>query len=908
MDVLTQGFQWITNTKFVTSVRYDPPRRPRLKLIYGSSSSLSLAAILYAEQLATNLLLIQNSAESLASRVLLQNALGRYNLDSNDTQANWGRAVGDLQIGLGIGGAGKYLVQCQVFGPDTSGPERSHSVINVTTNSTAPIRLPYNHPNGTAVFLGDRDDGGYPGILYPPLNLTSQPVNSTLNLTQGTYQNTPVSDSMPLVVGPWQINSSMSLLSITVPVINNTSSAQVLGWITVVFTSDLLETIQNSSLGLGTTGVNLLVGPDTPTNRLAEGVSYASPHRQSEDFIEKQRIRFLTPPTINSSRSTRHGGAQYPNTSLTFTMSQYPAVQSVFADKQDGSSNAGSNLDTYNEEGDHVSVGYALIETALGDWAIVVEESFEEVYQPIINLRNVLLACIFGTVGVIVIFIFPLAHYSVRPIRDLRAATLKTVDPYDFSEQDESSERNSIRSLSPPPATAADEENQTDAEIAKKEGFVTKIVKLSFRKARRVGKRRTPPGERKFRIPGKVKDRNHCVTDELTDLTRTFNDMSEELMMQYARLEERVKERTMELELSKKAAEAANESKTLFIANISHELKTPLNGILGMCAVSMSEDDPQKIKRSLGIIYKSGDLLLNLLTDLLTFSKNQIGQQLTLDEKEFRLADVCSQILSIFDKQAKEGSISLDVVFEGPNYSLETASGTPGQPGYGPFGTGRVKDMWLWGDQHRILQVVINLVSNSLKFTPAGGSVTVRIKCIGEADPDTSSAHRKDSTNSKVSRNTNRSKDSRDSSKISARLRGRGSSAAVSTNESLKVAQSPDERRNIHTAIEINSREPKTLQSPMISRDRSTSPPPINARILLFDFEVEDTGPGIAPAQQKKIFEPFVQGDLGLSKKFGGTGLGLSICAQLAGLMRGSMSLRSVEGEGSVFSMRIPLR
>ena len=61
-----------------------------------------------------------------------------------------------------------------------------------------------------------------------------------------------------------------------------------------------------------------------------------------------------------------------------------------------------------------------------------------------------------------------------------------------------------------------------------------------------------------------------------------------------------------QLEISKKAAEAANESKTLFIANISHELKTPLNGILGMCAVCLGEDDLPRIKRSLQVIYKSG--------------------------------------------------------------------------------------------------------------------------------------------------------------------------------------------------------------------------------------------------------------------------------------------------------------
>jgi osomolarity two-component system sensor histidine kinase SLN1 len=76
----------------------------------------------------------------------------------------------------------------------------------------------------------------------------------------------------------------------------------------------------------------------------------------------------------------------------------------------------------------------------------------------------------------------------------------------------------------------------------------------------------------------------------------------------------------------------------------------------------------------------------------------------------------------------------------------------------------------------------------------------------------------------------------------------------------------------------------------------------------MFEFEVEDSGPGIPAHLQERVFEPFVQGDIGLSKNFSGTGLGLSICSQLAKLMRGSISLESVEGTGSTFTLRIPLK
>lgn len=500
----------------------------------------------------------------------------------------------------------------------------------------------------------------------------------------------------------------------------------------------------------------------------------------------------------------------------------------------------------------------------------------------------------------ILILLLPIAHVSVRPIRQLRAATRKTVEPY-IPDSSTSGDSHAMDE------TSSGDEQSVDVVEARKEGFLSTLSRWKQGKKKNHRRSRLDGSRRTFRIPGKVPTRKHWIKDELTDLTETFNDMSDELVMQYERLEERVKERTAELELSKKAAEVANESKTLFIANISHELKTPLNGILGMCAVCMQEDDPGKIRQSLGIIYKSGDLLLHLLTDLLTFSKNSIGQQLTLDEREFRIGDISSQVLSIFDKQAKDGQINLSVLFQGPNDSLGNANADEAARIYGPFGTGKVEDMCLWGDRNRILQVLINLVSNSLKFTPLNGSVEVRIRCVGLAESSEVAlgrfGSRQNSLQSKQSKTSKTSKKSRNRS----RPQGRGGSDASltpSTNTDKANGSIQDHESNISINVAGS-----TKQIPKVAiRKRSVSPPPLNTKNLSFEFEVEDTGPGIPEDQQERVFEPFVQGDLGLSKKFGGTGLGLSICSQLAGLMGGRMALKSTVGIGSTFTMEIPLR
>ena len=867
---------------------------PSLKLTVSvRTSSLTLTASLYANQLDSNLVLIQSSVKAISTRIALQTALQRYN-SGNNTDANWVRASSDMQSALSGGGSSDMLLEAQVFSKNGTGDGGPFGLLNASSPAIADsIQLPFLNPDGTPVYLGD-NGSGYPDQLYPNLTFQSTVINDTFNRSDAFWNGQQLYNNSTIFLGPWLLNGSFALLSLTVPVVNDSSSDDTLGWITVIANADSIFNIEQSVQGLGRTGQILIVAPSTSTQKLPNNVQAIGSSTANRTAAKTQDMQFVLPPTQNSSRSTRHSMRAYGMPNLPFQMQSYPGVLDAYTSDTGSPNNAGSLISTRNEENDHVSVGYALPLSPIVDWALIVEQGYGEVIAPIHRLRNVLVACVFGTVGAILLLLLPLAHLSVRPIRRLREATKKTVEPYRY-ESDDGSVRSS-NSEDIEVQESGDEGSVTTA--ARKEGFMGRMSQWRSRRQRNEKEHKDRQRRQTFRIPGKVQDRKHIVQDELTDLTRTFNEMSEELMMQYERLEERVKERTQELEISKKAAEAANESKTAFIANISHELKTPLNGILGMCAVCMQEEDHTKIKRSLGIIYKSGDLLLHLLTDLLTFTKNQIGQHLTLDEREFRLSDVCSQVISIFEKQAKDGSIKLGVSYEGPQDGLETAGGAPLQSGFGPYGTGRVRDMFLWGDQHRILQVIINLVSNSLKFTPPNGSVNVKIKCVGDA-PEKAESTRKGSLLSK------QSKQSKRQSPRGSRARFTG--VRSDSGSSFTPSQRGRERAKYSdTALHINGHEPKSIPTVAIT-ERASTPPPINARILLFEFVVEDTGPGIPENQQQRVFEPFVQGDIGLNRKYQGTGLGLSICSQLASLMKGTIELESQVEVGSKFTMRIPL-
>ncbi|KAI1778677.1 putative histidine kinase SlnCl1 [Hypoxylon cercidicola] len=864
------------------------------------TSGLSLTASLKAAQVSSEIELIQTTCNHIATRLLLQNALLSF-YHGNVTDSIWNQASADISTALNSGnGVASNLLQARLYSRNETGGDTG-GLLSVTGTNITEIRLPYKASDGSQATLSDTASG-YPPMLYPNITYynSTDPDPAYPNHTAVVARPFPdirIDSSVNgLVLGPLVINETYALISLTIPIRQNVLDDVVLGYMTTIAEATSLVNIAGSKEGLGDTGSTLIIGPSTGWNRFSKYNLPANSSHEAASNFSSVDVNFVLPPRPMPGSADRHTAHNYAsgNYNEPFPVSQYNAAFRAFTTRNPSINNASSMLSTTNEQGVAVAVGYARPQTTLVNWTLIVEQDKSEAYIPIETLQHILLGCVFGTVGLTLLLVFPCAHLSVMPIRRLKSATEKSIAPPGYAE-----------------AYIDDLDYEDEDGHHGSSGVSRKSANGTLIRLKNLIRRHTRSGvvpsvhdsesrRQIFKIPAKVNDRKHIITDELTELTTTFNEMSDELLKQYTSLEEKVAERTRELEISKKAAEAANESKTLFIANISHELKTPLNGILGMCAVCMEEDDLARVKQSLKTLYKSGDLLLHLLEDLLSFSKNQIGQQLSLEEREFRLADIRSQVATIFDKQVREGSIDFSVAFFGTepdtNPSPERADIDEKLPAIGPLGTGRLKDMCLWGDQHRILQVLINLVSNSLKFTPAGGKVSVRIRCLREIE-----------TALDVSRTSSLSKTGSGRPGRNRHRMGSGSNKSNKSKSSADLSTTPTQYKGGGTALSINPLDPKATPHIRI-RERSPTPPPPSAKSFLFEFEVEDSGPGIPEHMQQRVFEPFVQGDLGLSKKFGGTGLGLSICQQLANLMGGSISLKSTMGVGTTFTMQIPLK
>ena len=157
-----------------------------------------------------------------------------------------------------------------------------------------------------------------------------------------------------------------------------------------------------------------------------------------------------------------------------------------------------------------------------------------------------------------------------------------------------------------------------------------------------------------------------------------------------------------DLEIATQSAIKANETKSLFLATMSHEIRTPLNGIIGFTDLLLQSELSTEQQEHLSLIHKSGDILLNIINDILDFSRIESGQ-MELDNIDFDLTETIEDILDIHSQTASSKQIDLLYLIDSkvPRY--------------------------IHGDQGRLKQILLNLISNGLKFTKQG-AVSLEVK------------------------------------------------------------------------------------------------------------------------------------------------------------------------------------
>jgi signal transduction histidine kinase len=237
------------------------------------------------------------------------------------------------------------------------------------------------------------------------------------------------------------------------------------------------------------------------------------------------------------------------------------------------------------------------------------------------------------------------------------------------------------------------------------------------------------------------------------------------------------------LELAKSQAEAVSQAKSEFLALMSHELRTPLNGMLGLSQALKLEPLEPGEREQVELLEESGRTLLALLNDVLDMAKIEAGK-LDIAPAPEDLSRLAERVVRVNQAQARE---------KGTEITLEIDPAVP---------------RTLMFDPLRVRQCLGNLVSNAVKFTPAG-QIRVRVSCEAGTQPDR----------------------------------------------------------------------------------------------MLAKISVADTGVGMSPAVLARIFTPFEQADPTIARRTGGTGLGLNITRRLAQMMGGSVSVRSIEGQGSTFTL-----
>ena len=283
----------------------------------------------------------------------------------------------------------------------------------------------------------------------------------------------------------------------------------------------------------------------------------------------------------------------------------------------------------------------------------------------------------------------------------------------------------------------------------------------------------------------------------------------QEIRLFNEQLEEKIKERTMELEVAIKV-------KNDFLASISHELRTPLNAIVGFSQVLLDQhfgDLNEKQEEYAREISKGGKHLNALISDILSFSEVDTGK-MELELSPVNIKALLENSIMVIKEKASKKKISLDLQIPP-----------------------ELTDLAITADERKIKQVLFNLLANAVKFAPEKGAITIVASHLSFA------------------------------------------------NGHLQTADG------------------QIIYSPM------TNDQELMTHRNFLKISVADTGIGIAPEDQGKIFDEFYQVQSGTTDKTPGTGLGLSLTKRLVEMHGGKIWVESEgEGKGSRFSFVIPIK
>ncbi|HEY9904622.1 MAG TPA: ATP-binding protein [Candidatus Sericytochromatia bacterium] len=325
---------------------------------------------------------------------------------------------------------------------------------------------------------------------------------------------------------------------------------------------------------------------------------------------------------------------------------------------------------------------------------------------------------------------------------------------------------------------------------------------------------------------------------------REFNQLSEAL----DGMVERLRDWAEELETAWKEAQAANQLKNEFLANTSHELRTPLNGIIG-CLRLVRDGFCDDREEELDFLQRADDAaihLLGIINDVLDIAKIEAGK-LTVEVEPVDLRKLLNEVINLQAVPIQQKGLEFDTTDLHEVIAVRV-------------------------DPAKLKQVLLNVVGNAVKFTDTG-SITISTRIDPLAETPGASLKARPQQNSNPSDNNS--------------------------------PQTPTPRREKERATATYNRSEEKGSSTSTDDGSNAASPGLTCSQVV--VTVKDTGIGIDPTQQQKLFRPFVMVDGSTTRKVGGTGLGLAISRNLIELMGGTITLFSHgEGEGTTVEITLP--